>query len=343
MRALVTGGGGFLGGCLTRTLLDRGYDVTVFGRGDYPKLAALGARSARGDVRDLAAISEVIRDHEVVFHVAAKTGIWGPRREFWSVNVDGTRNVVDGCRRAGVAKLVYTSTPSVVFGRNELCGVDESQPYPKAHLCEYAASKAEAERVVLAANHGDLATVALRPHLIWGPGDPHLIPRIIERARAGRLVQVGDGKNQVDITFVDNAVEAQIRAAEALHPNAACAGRPYFIGNEEPVRLWDWIQDLLARLGISPIRRRLSLRAAYRMGVLMEAVYRVWPTRSEPPMTRFVALQLGTSHYFSHAAARRDLGYEPGVKISDGTDRLVAWIREGLPGHRTQGKVAAAT
>jgi len=316
-----------LGSHVALALRGRGEDVTVLGRRAYPWLAAKGVRCVRADVCDAAAVRDACVGTDAVFHVAAKVGIWGPRREYQAVNVDGTRNVIDACRAEGVARLIYTSTPSVVFGRMELCGVDESQPYPKTHLTAYAATKAEAEGMVLAVNGPGLATVALRPHLVWGPGDTNLIPRILDRARHGRLVQVGKGENLVDLTYIDNAATAHLNACDALAVGRARGGRAYFISQGEPVPLWDWLRALLAALGVPGIRRSVSFGLAYRMGALLEVVYAAFRLRSEPAMTRFLACQLAESHFFSIDAARRDLGYEPSVSNDEGLRRLVEWYK----------------
>jgi nucleoside-diphosphate-sugar epimerase len=171
--------------------------------------------------------------------------------------------------------------------------------------------------------------VALRPHLVWGPGDPNLIPRIIQRAREGKLVQVGDGTNLVDITYIDNAAEAHVLAGDALSPGAPCAGRVYFISQGEPIVLWSWINELLSALGIPAVRRKISHRKARWIGALLELAYGVLGIRSEPRMTRFLADQLARSHYFSIEAARCDLGYEPRVSNEEGLRRLVSSLREG--------------
>ncbi|MFQ5591575.1 MAG: NAD-dependent epimerase/dehydratase family protein, partial [Phycisphaerae bacterium] len=250
MKALVTGGGGFLGTAIARALHARGDSVLALGRHDYPQLERLGIRTVRANLCDADAVSGACAGMDVVFHAGALTGIWGPRRAFWETNVTGTKNVIGACRTHGVKKLVYTSSPSVVFGARALNGVNESQPYPRRFLAAYPRSKAAAEQMVLASNDPSLATVALRPHLIWGPGDPHLIPRVIERARKGRLVQVGDGKTLVDICYVDNAARAHLLAADALEPGAKCAGRAYFISQGEPVALWPWLNHILGSLAI---------------------------------------------------------------------------------------------
>ncbi len=222
--------------------------------------------------------------------------------------------------------MIYTSSPSVVFGTDELCGVDESAPYPDRYLAVYPETKAVAEREVLAANDEKLSTVALRPPLIWGPGDPHLIPRVLERARAGRLVQVGDGRSLVAIVYIDTAAEAHVLAAEALGPGAACAGRAYFISQGEPVCLWPWLNRIVQAVGLEPGQRVLRYETAFRLGAACEALYRTVRRGGEPRMTRFLAAQLAKSHYFNIAAARRDFGYAPRVSTEEGLERLIAHL-----------------
>lgn len=327
MRALVTGGGGFLGGAIACMSHERGDDVTVFGRHRYPHIERLGIKTVQGDLRDPATVESAVAGMDIVFHAGAIAGIWGRRRTFWDINVDGTRNVIGACRKASMPKLVYTSSPSVVFGRDDLCGVDETAPCPARYLAAYPETKAVAEREVLAANGENFATVALRPHLIWGPGDPHLIPRVLDRAGKGRLMQVGDGCNLVDIIYIDNAAEAHLLAADALQPGGACAGRAYFIAQDEPVSLWPWLNGIIEAMGIEPVRRTVSYRRAYRLGAVLEGVYRVLRLSGEPLMTRFLATQLAKSHYFNTSAARRDFGYAPKITTENGVKRLIAWLR----------------
>lgn len=330
MAVLVTGGGGFLGSAIVRMLHARGEDVRVLGRGTYPHLRNLATQISQGDIRDPKAVHEACQGVDTVYHAAALAGIWGRRRDFESINIGGTQNVLAAGAESGVRKLIYTSSPSVVFGdgREPLCGVNESQPYPSRYLADYPRTKAIAERMVLKANSGELATVALRPHLIWGPGDPHLIPRVIAGARAGKLRQVGDGEALVDITYIDNAAHAHMLAADALHPGAPCAGRPYFISQGEPVRLWDWLNKILQAVGAPMVTRRISFARAHRLGGLLEAFYSILHLRGEPPMTRFLAAQLAKSHYFDISAARRDLGYSPLVSTDEGETRLIKWLIE---------------
>jgi 2-alkyl-3-oxoalkanoate reductase len=310
MKVLVTGGAGFLGRYIVDALLARGDAVSIFQRSEAPDLAARGVAVWRGSLVEGEALERAMVGHEAVIHVAAKAGVWGPRAEFEAVNVEGSRRVILACRRLGVRHLVHTSTPSVVFNGESFRGADESLPYGRNWLCDYAETKARAEAEVLAAHGDGLRVCALRPHLIWGVGDPHLLPRVIARARSGRLRIVGDGLNEVDITHVRNAAAAHLLALDALRADRA-GGRAYFLSQGEPVRLWPWINELLAAVGVAPLERRLSLSAAYRLGAVGEWLWRTFRLRGEPPMTRFVATELAKDHWFSIAAARRDLGYRP--------------------------------
>jgi nucleoside-diphosphate-sugar epimerase len=327
MRVLVTGGGGFLGRHIIDLCLARGWQVVSYQRADHPDLAARGVELRRGCLTDAAAVRAAMTGCAAVFHVAAKAGVWGPRREFAAANVTGTRNVLAAARALGVRRLVYTSTPSVVFSGDSFHGADASLPYGRNWLCHYARTKAVAEQMALAAHEPDgLRVCALRPHLIWGVGDPHLLPRVIAAARRGRLRMVGDGANLVDITHVRNAARAHLQAHDALAAGR-CGGRAYFLSQGEPVRLWDWLNDLLRRLGVPPVTRRIPLRRAYAAGALAEALWTVLPLPGEPPMTRFVAIELAKSHWFSIAAARRDFGYDPEQQpTAAGVDEYVAAI-----------------
>ncbi len=324
MKALVTGGGGFLGGVIVDQLLARGAEVTSFARGDYPALAAKGVRALRGDLADAEAVAAACAGQDVVFHVAALPGVWGPYATFYATNVTGTLNVIEGCRRHGVPKLVYTSTPSVIHAGGDVEGIDHTAPYPDHFEAHYPATKAEAEQAVLAANGPTLSTVALRPHLVWGPGDNHLVPRIVARAKAGKLKLVGGGKKPVDTVYVANAAEAHLCAADALAPGAACAGKPYFVTNGEPRPQADIINGILASAGLPPCDKSISPRLAYVAGAVLEGVWTLLRRQDEPLMTRFVARQLGTAHYYDIEATRRDLGYHQRVSLDEGFERLAA-------------------
>ncbi len=328
MLTLVTGGNGFIGRYLVEQLLARGERVRVIGRGDYPELTALGVTCVRADLSSPEAtllLDEALRGVEVVFHIAAKAGVWGSFEEFYRQNVNATQRLVQATERAGVPKLVYTSSPSVAFGDEDLAGVNESVPYPTHYLSAYAATKALAERYVLA--RSAIATVAIRPPLVWGPRDPHLIPRIVARARAGRLVQIGDGQNLVDITYVENAAEAHLLAADALEHNPAVRGRAYFIGQERPVNLWAFINELLTGVGLPPVRHKIPLAVALPIVSMIERGFSALGLPDEPPLTRLSVTQLARSRWFDLTAARRDLGYDPRISIEEGLRRTIAKLR----------------
>jgi 2-alkyl-3-oxoalkanoate reductase len=383
MHALVTGGGGFLGRYIVEALLARGDRVRSFGRGAYPKLEAAGVEVVRGDLRDSVALGAACVGIDCVFHTAALPGIGLDRDEFEAVNQRGTESLLSAARFCGVKSFVYTSSPSVVFAGVDQRGVDESAPYDfgwmDANRAFYSYTKACAEQAVLSANDDEFRTCALRPHLIWGPRDTHLIPRLIARAEAGRLRRVGDGTNLVDITYVENAAAAHLQVADALvdvqhgspdpaetadrevsteagrttvkegagsgdprtivgDPRAAGkrsessstpAGKAYFISQGEAVNCWEWISDVLALAGLPPVKRAVSRRTAEWIGGKCESIYRTLRIGSEPPMTRFLAAQLSTSHWFDISAARRDFGYAPRISTAEGMQRLREWLRDG--------------
>ena len=327
MKALVTGGGGFLGRAIVEQLLARGDDVTSFSRGAYPELEALGVRVVRGDLQDADAVTRACAGMDAVFHVAAKAGVWGPWVDFYGVNVVGTQNVIAACRANGAPKLINTSSPSVIFDGASQEGVDESTPYPARYESPYPHTKAIAEQAVTEANGAGLLTVSLRPHLIIGPGDNHLLPGLLAAARAGSLPHVGDGTNRVDLTYVEDAARAHLLAADALGPGSPVAGRVYFISQGEPVVLWPWIRELLAELGLPAPRLRLSPGVARAVGAALEAVYRALPLRGEPRLTRFLAGELAQSHWYDITAARRDFGYAPQLTMAEARARVVAWLK----------------
>lgn len=322
MRALITGGGGFLGGAIARLLKRSGHEVRSLTRTAYPWLDELGFEQVLGDLADNAVVENAVAGMDVVFHVAAKAGVWGRHREFYTTNVLGTRNVIAACRKHAVRKLIYTSTPSVVHTGSDISGGNESLPYALHFSAAYPETKAVAEKEVLAANCDELATVALRPHLIWGPGDPHLIPRILARARAGKLRRIGSRSITVDVTYIDNAADAHVQAAEVLDVGSTIAGRAYFISNGEPIDLWAFINQILAAAGLPPVTKSVSVWKANVAARVLEWVYRILPLSGEPPMTRFVVEQLSTSHWFDITAARRDFGYQPRISIEEGLRRM---------------------
>lgn len=329
MKALVTGGGGFLGRAICERLRARGDEVRSLARGDYPELAQLGIETRRGDVEDAATVRGAARGVDVVFHVAAKAGIWGSYESYHGPNVRGTENVLEACRAEGVRRLVHTSSPSVVFSGTDIEGADERLPYPEHFHAPYPATKAQAEKAVLAANGPNLATVALRPHLIWGPRDPHLVPRIVAKARAGQLRKIGKGANKVDSVYVDNAALAHVLAADKLAPGSPVAGKAYFVSNGEPRVLWDLVNGILAAAGVPPVTRSVPLGVARVLGTGFELAHKAFGLSGEPRLTRFVVEELATSHWFDIGAAKRDLGYAPEVTIDEGLEKLRAWFAAG--------------
>lgn len=340
MKALVTGGGGFVGKELVRMLLARGDTVRVLARGDYPVLREWKVETERGDIADKAAVKKAVEGMDVVFHVAAKAGIWGDPDEYQLSNVQGTQNVIDACIEGGVERLVYTSSSSVTFAGKDAIDADESMPYPAKHYYDYGRTKAEAERRVLAANGTPhqgadgkklptvLLTCSLRTPAVVGPGEPHLLPRMVHRARAGRIAVLGRGDNVLDMTYVDNAAHAHLLAADALaQPNPKPAGKAYFIANGAPVNFWKWVNQILREVGVPEITRKVPLGVAVAIGGVSELLWRTFNLKGEPLMTRFAALQLGTSRTYTLKAARADLGYEPIVDEAEGTRRTVQWLK----------------
>ena len=309
MKALVTGGGGFLGKNIVKQLLQEGAEVVSLSRGSYPVLEKMGAQTVSFDLCSKQGLDAILKDVEVVFHTAAKAGVWGSKDEFWSINVNGTENLLASAQKVGVKKFIYTSSPSAVWnGKDEENLREQDCPYPQSYLTVYPQTKAVAEQMVLQANTETFSTTALRPHLIWGPEDPHLIPRLLSRARQLRIV--GDGKNKVGLTYVENAAYAHILAEKSLCPGSPNAGKAYFITDLQPVVLWDWINRLLGDLGKKPISKSISVNTAYRIGAVLEWFYRTFRLSGEPKMTRFVAKQLACAHYYDLSAAQNDFGYK---------------------------------
>jgi nucleoside-diphosphate-sugar epimerase len=329
MKVLVTGGGGFLGGALCRGLLARGDVPVSFQRRRSAALDALGVEQRLGDLADLRAVLAASEGIDAVLHNAAKAGAWGSKLEYFSANVVGTANVIAACRKQGIARLVYTSTPSVTHsGRTPVQGGNEADtPYGERFKAWYPASKKVAEIALLAANDRGLATVALRPRLIWGPGDTQLLPRLVDRAQAGRLRFIGDGENRMDTTYVDNAVDAHLLALDALRPGAACAGRAYFVSNGEPLSAREIVNDLLRAADAPEVDGSIPYPVAYGLGAVLEAGWHLFQLDGEPPMTRFLAEQLSTPHWYDISAAARDFGYRPRVGIAEGLARTAAWWR----------------
>jgi nucleoside-diphosphate-sugar epimerase len=327
MKVLVTGGGGFLGGAIVRKLLERGFAVRSFSRGSYPALDELGVEVLQGDLANYEAVKTACEGCELVFHVAARAGIWGRYSDYYSANVQGTFNVLNASKFHKVRRLVFTSSPSVIFDGNDMEGVDESVDYPKNYKAAYPETKAVAEQAVLNTNGDSLATVSLRPHLIWGPDDTHLVPGIIKRGKSGSLRRIGSQQKLVDFTFVEDAAEAHLLAAEHLSIGSEISGRAFFITQGEPVPLWDFINQVLLAAGLSEVTKTISPRIAYAAGMLLELLYRSLSLPGEPRMTRFLAEELSTAHWFDISAAKNSFSYNPKTSMNEGLCKLQEWFR----------------
>jgi len=321
LKTLVTGGGGFLGSSICRQLLSQGHEVVAFQRSAASHLEALGICIVRGDITDRSDLLKAAENCDAIIHTAGKAGVWGDRTQYWQINVEGTSNVIRVCRNRSIPNLVYTSSPSVVHSGSDIEGGNESLPIAKHFTSPYPATKALAEKIMLASNRDDLQTVALRPHLIWGPGDPHILPRLVSKVRGGKLALPGPEK-LIDTIFVENAARAHVLALQELQGKARCAGKPYFITNNEPLPLGEIIQKLLAAVGIDVRIRSVPTGLARAVGVVCEISWRILPLAGEPPVTRFAVDQMGTAHWFDTSAAERDFGYRPGISIAEGLEEL---------------------
>jgi nucleoside-diphosphate-sugar epimerase len=325
-KVLVTGGGGFLGKAIVKKLLCLNMDVTSFSRHCHPDLEKMGVKQINGDLADKDVVVKAFKNMDAVFHVAAKPGIWGPYEEFFRVNVTGTCNVIAACFENKVGQLIYTSSPSVVFDDNDMENVDETVPYPSKYLAAYPETKAIAEKSVLSAAAQGLCSIIIRPHLIWGPEDNHLVPGII--SRAGRLKRIGPADDLVDTIYVDNAAYAHVLAFEKLVQNPSLSGNIYFVSQDEPVSKWEMANAFLAAAGLPEIKGHVSGRTAYLAGMIFEFIYRLFKIRKEPPMTRFAARELATSHWFNISKIKSDLGYKPEVSTNQGLLRLKQWLSQ---------------
>ena len=322
-KILVTGAGGFLGYYIACELIKNPlYEVVSFSRKSHEKVRKLNIEERLGDLANYRDVESALDDIDWVIHTASMVGMWGRYENFYQTNVIGTQNIINASMKKNISRIVYTSTPSVVFGKDSLEGVDESTPYPKKYYSYYAQTKAIAEQLILKSNTNQLATVALRPHLIFGPGDLNLIPRVVEAQKKNKLKIVGDGNNLVDVTYVENAALAHVRAIEQLSPNGKIAGKAYFVG-QGPVKLWEFTNDILKRSGLPKVEKTISLTKAYWMGFLIEIFLKIFRLyQIHPPMTRFIALQLAKSHYYTHQNLENDLGFKPRYTINEGLDIL---------------------
>ena len=322
MRILVTGGGGFLGTAICKILAARKDHVISYSRGRQSHLQSLQVRHIQGDITDYQALRKAAEGCDAVIHTAAKAGVWGSYQSFYKPNVIGTQNVIAVCQDLDIRRLVVTSSPSVVFDGHDMDGIDETAPYPTVWHAPYPATKALAEKAALAANDANLAVTVLRPHLIWGPGDPHLVKRIVERGKKGKLKRIGSVDKRIDSVYIDNAADAHALTLDHLEPGSPCAGKAYFISNGEPLETWWLINAILKAHNVSPVSKTIPVPIAFAAAGMMEMIWKIFRIRSEPLLTRFVVKELTTSHWFDISAAERDLNYRPRVTIAEGLQRL---------------------
>ncbi|HAC91640.1 MAG TPA: 3-beta hydroxysteroid dehydrogenase [Planctomycetaceae bacterium] len=330
MRVLVTGYGGFLGSAICRQLIQQGHQVRGLARSNYPELQKLGVQTIQADIADATPCDAACQGCDVIVHTAAKAGVWGRWEDYYRTNTQATIQLLDSAVRSQVRAFVYTSSPSVTFAGQHQSGVDESAPYPSKWLCHYPHTKALAEQAVAAAAmSGKLQTCSLRPHLIWGAGDPHLFPRVIQRARNGRLRRVGSGENLIDVVHVENAARAHLLAVQRLAAgDSQLNGQKLFITDAKPIACWQWITMILQTAGLPVPTRSISYQAAYRLGAVLESVFRLARSSQEPPMTRFVAAQLALDHYFNIEKAKRLLGYQPEGDMEPKLERCADWLQQ---------------
>jgi len=331
MKVLVTGGGGFIGMALVKRLVETGFEVSSFTRRIYPEFHKLGVAVIQGDLRNLSEIENACKGVDVVFHVAAKVGIWGKYSDFYETNVIGTENVINACKRNRVGKLIFTSSASVVFNGSNLDGVDESVTYPKKPLSSYTATKAIAEQLVLHANSESLRTISLRPHLVWGPGDTQLIPGILKRAKSGKLRKPGRKDFLIDTTYIDNFIDAQLLALKALDENPSCKGKAFFITNGQPILIWRFLNSIIKSAGMKPVQKSAPKNLALFVAWFLEIIHLIFHLKSEPYVTRFAIHELCTHHWFDISASKTILGYSPKISFEEGIKRIFTPVHTDLP------------
>ncbi|HEY6985156.1 MAG TPA: NAD-dependent epimerase/dehydratase family protein [Rhodanobacteraceae bacterium] len=331
MRVLMTGATGFLGRVVARRLREAGHTVRALTRAPDADLDSLGIDQPTGDLASLDAITAAAAGCEAAMHVAARVEPFAHVDDYYDTNVRGTDNVLAACEIAGVRKLVFTSCAGVVIDRGDLNGVNEAQRIPARAPTPYLATKALAERHVLAANGPQLATVALRPHLLWGPGESLLLPRLAALAKAGRLRLFGEAGKKIDSCYVDNAADAHLAALERLEAGAPIAGKAYFITQGEPATVEGFVNGLLRAAGYPAETRRVS--AALARVLASTAPLRRVVARAEPLLTADALALFGQATWFNISAARRDLGYAPRVGMAEGLARVSAHLaRERMRG-----------
>jgi 2-alkyl-3-oxoalkanoate reductase len=318
MRVLVTGASGMLGRATAMALAARGDEVTVLQRGT----AGLDLREVRGDVADTEVVGPAMRGQDAVIHLAARVGVVGTAAEFEHANVTGTTTVLTAARAAGVGRVVHVSSPAVAHAGEPLVGAGAGPADPDRAIGHYARTKARAEQLALAATD-DLAVVAIRPHLVWGPGDTQLIERIVARARAGRLALVDDGAALIDTTYVDNAADAMVAALDRAE-DARVRGRAFVVSNGQPRTVAELVTRICRAAGLPAPRRKVPLPVAWAGGAVAERLWARLERTDDPPMTSFLAEQLATAHWFDQRETRAVLGWAPRVSLEEGFARLAA-------------------
>jgi len=318
-----------MGMALIKRLIGEGHKVTSYSRREYPLHWALGISSVQADICDYEALEKACSGKDVVYHLAAKVGIWGSYQEYASVNVEGTENVIRACKSQGVGRLIFTSSSSVVFSGEDLDGIDENYPYPEQHGSHYAATKARAETLIMEANSELLKTVVLRPHLVWGPYDTNLIPGVLKRAASGNLRRVGDKEHFIDTTYIDNMTDALLLSATALVTKPDVAGKVFFITNGEPARVWDFVNSIIQIAGYPPVQKRVPEKLAMFAAGISEWFHKRFRLNSEPFMTRNAIREICTNHWFDISRAREVLGYNPRVSYAEGFKHLKEYLKIG--------------
>jgi len=325
--SLVTGGCGFVGAAIARALKARGDEVIVLDLA--PECPVDGVDYRRVDITDKAAVTEACRGVDTIIHNASIVHTKQNKQDvIWAVNLGGTENMLEAARQNEVPRFIYISSGSVVYEGKDIENGDESLPYSSISQAPYADSKIAAEKLALADNgKGGMATCALRPHVVFGPGDNRFMPNLLARGRKGQLsVQIGRGIWLSDYTYVSNMTDAVLLADEALAKdglNSIAAGQAYFITNGEPMPFWDFIRKVAARLGFAPIKYRAPKSLIYAIAAIKEGIdtLKGGTLNAEDGMTRFAIRYMCTHHYFSIEKARRELGYNPAVSIDEGIER----------------------